>query len=67
MGNYLYAPNYTDGIIFKYNNWDYMEPSVEYFNTFKEAKESLIDYYDRLIHESKIKLKQIKKLKEKDL
>ena len=66
MEDYLYVPDYTDGIIYKYDKSVIRSEIWEYFETFNEAKQSLIDYYDRLVHESKTALKKIKKLKEKD-
>ena len=67
MEDYLYVPDYTDGIIYKFDKSVIRSEIWEYFETFDEAKQSLIDYHYRIVYESKITLKKIKKLKEKDL
>lgn len=61
----MYVINYDDCVIFKVT--EKSKGYDNYYSTFNEAKIDLVDYWDTAAKQSKIILKEAKKLKATDV
>lgn len=59
-----YVVDYDEAIITHYDVLPDYKYSWQHFDTWDEAKDSLVDYWDRAVSTTKNKLKQVKRLKQ---